>query len=416
MLKHQSWSLRSLPSAASLCTEPGNSKKGTTKDKGENMISTIPEEIVKLPDEDLKKFWASKTLVTFPQRPAFPPRERDPGFSSAGGSNEKSDKESSSSSSSESDSSSDSDEEGDDIKDTRKTKVAFPRRDPILSEERTVKEKTANEQHFPQIRKKDSEKHLHNPTITVSPIKKKGVVFPRQDTISFKDRTVKVNTSRQHIPSSQNARALRDSPRISEPPIKEKEVCQTTDKLLQSELVKHDTKQKSKGAHLKSMDLVINPVEIQTSESQRLTSNQLETSLHEAASSKLSKTQQESMTTQNLTLLSQKESEARKGQDTASQERHAMKVQEELLDDNAPVVETTMMEEIAQETGIQEEEPSIAQEVKTEVETSQEAIDTSTYKNLQHHEYTPFTFVDYDVELSKFRLPQPSSGRASPWH
>lgn len=55
-------------------------------------------------------------------------------------------------------------------------------------------------------------------------------------------------------------------------------------------------------------------------------------------------------------------------------------------------------------------------EAKPTVATPQEDFDTSTYKNLQHHEYTPFTFVDFDVELSKFRLAQPSSGRISPRH
>ncbi|XP_078512501.1 NADH dehydrogenase [ubiquinone] flavoprotein 3, mitochondrial [Lissotriton helveticus] len=46
----------------------------------------------------------------------------------------------------------------------------------------------------------------------------------------------------------------------------------------------------------------------------------------------------------------------------------------------------------------------------------EEVFDNSTYRNLQHHSFTPFTFIDIDVELSKFRLPQPSSGRPSPQH
>uniref|UniRef100_A0A8D0EDU0 NADH-ubiquinone oxidoreductase 9 kDa subunit n=1 Tax=Salvator merianae TaxID=96440 RepID=A0A8D0EDU0_SALMN len=53
---------------------------------------------------------------------------------------------------------------------------------------------------------------------------------------------------------------------------------------------------------------------------------------------------------------------------------------------------------------------------KPPAEMAPEPFDISSYKNLQHHEYTPFTFVDYDVQLSKFRLPQPSSGRLSPRH
>ncbi|EDL97016.1 NADH dehydrogenase (ubiquinone) flavoprotein 3-like, isoform CRA_b [Rattus norvegicus] len=45
-----------------------------------------------------------------------------------------------------------------------------------------------------------------------------------------------------------------------------------------------------------------------------------------------------------------------------------------------------------------------------------ESSDTTTYKNLQHHEYNAFTFLDLNLDLSKFRLPQPSSGRESPRH
>ncbi|GAA6219761.1 NADH dehydrogenase [ubiquinone] flavoprotein 3, mitochondrial isoform X2 [Lates japonicus] len=46
----------------------------------------------------------------------------------------------------------------------------------------------------------------------------------------------------------------------------------------------------------------------------------------------------------------------------------------------------------------------------------EEPFDNSTYKNYQHHSYTPYTFADLDLEMAKFRLPQPSSGRPSPRH
>lgn len=39
----------------------------------------------------------------------------------------------------------------------------------------------------------------------------------------------------------------------------------------------------------------------------------------------------------------------------------------------------------------------------------EEPFDNSTYKNYQHHGYNPYTFADLDVEMAKFRLPQPSS-------
>ncbi|XP_055975538.1 NADH dehydrogenase [ubiquinone] flavoprotein 3, mitochondrial [Sorex fumeus] len=45
-----------------------------------------------------------------------------------------------------------------------------------------------------------------------------------------------------------------------------------------------------------------------------------------------------------------------------------------------------------------------------------EPFDNSTYKNLQHHEYTVYTFLDVNLQLAKQRLPQPSSGRESPRH
>ncbi|XP_062060722.1 NADH dehydrogenase [ubiquinone] flavoprotein 3, mitochondrial isoform X1 [Lepus europaeus] len=45
-----------------------------------------------------------------------------------------------------------------------------------------------------------------------------------------------------------------------------------------------------------------------------------------------------------------------------------------------------------------------------------EPSDSTTYKNLQHHDYTPYTFLDLNLDLSKFRMPQPSSGRESPRH
>lgn len=41
----------------------------------------------------------------------------------------------------------------------------------------------------------------------------------------------------------------------------------------------------------------------------------------------------------------------------------------------------------------------------------EEPLDISTYKNYQHHSYHPFTFADMDVEMAKYRLPQPTANR-----
>ena len=45
-----------------------------------------------------------------------------------------------------------------------------------------------------------------------------------------------------------------------------------------------------------------------------------------------------------------------------------------------------------------------------------EPFDNTSYKNLQHHDYTAYTFLDLNLDLSRFRMPQPSSGRESPRH
>lgn len=48
--------------------------------------------------------------------------------------------------------------------------------------------------------------------------------------------------------------------------------------------------------------------------------------------------------------------------------------------------------------------------------SASEPLDITSYKNVQHHDYTPYTFLDLNLDLFKFRMPQPSSGRESPRH
>ncbi|XP_062982661.1 NADH dehydrogenase [ubiquinone] flavoprotein 3, mitochondrial [Elgaria multicarinata webbii] len=366
----QAWGLRNLPTV-SLCTKPGDSKKASKKNKGETIINSKPDAAVQLADEDLRKFLARKTLVTFPQRAKLPSLEGEPAFSPAGGLSKKSADEESSSSSSESDSSSDSEEEDNTFKDTIKTKVSFPRRNNISSEDRTMKITITSEKHFPSEQVKD--------------------------------------------------KVLEKLP-YTETPIKQKQLYQTIadDKRLRSDLAKRTTKQTPKESHLKSTDLGTKIAESQRPTESRkpteVTSKRLDVSLSEAASSRLPETQpmpQQSVV-QNLTLR-EEESAAKELQKTEMQEKAAV-LQEEVLNGKMPVVETTVKEEIVLDAGVQTEQQNTIQETKPSIETAQETFDNSTYKNLQHHEYTPYTFVDYDVFLSKLRLPQPSSGRLSPSH
>uniref|UniRef100_A0A668T9K3 NADH dehydrogenase [ubiquinone] flavoprotein 3, mitochondrial n=1 Tax=Oreochromis aureus TaxID=47969 RepID=A0A668T9K3_OREAU len=72
--------------------------------------------------------------------------------------------------------------------------------------------------------------------------------------------------------------------------------------------------------------------------------------------------------------------------------------------DLAPIVTETAGEEL-------QTEEAAAAPLEPE-----EPFDNSTYKNYQHHSYNPYTFADLDLQMAKFRLPQPSSGKPSPRH
>ncbi|XP_076975116.1 NADH dehydrogenase [ubiquinone] flavoprotein 3, mitochondrial isoform X1 [Tamandua tetradactyla] len=70
-----------------------------------------------------------------------------------------------------------------------------------------------------------------------------------------------------------------------------------------------------------------------------------------------------------------------------------------------------IIEDSATEVGDQ-----VGTQAMAEAAAPAEPFDISTYKNLQHHEYSTYTFLDLNLNLSKFRMPQPSSGRESPRH
>ncbi|XP_042314324.1 NADH dehydrogenase [ubiquinone] flavoprotein 3, mitochondrial [Sceloporus undulatus] len=344
-------------------------------DEGETITNTKADAALKLADEDLRKFLVRKTLVAFPHRANLPPLEGGPVFSSARDFRKKSEDEgSSSSSSSDSDSSSEDDDGDDDggegFKEIIKTKVSFPRRDPILSGDSTMKVNITSEKNFAQerVKSKQPKKLLYSLKITETPIKQEQFYQEAAD-----------------------------------------------NKLLKSDLEKHAIKQSPKERPLKNTDMGTKIVENQRSA--EITSKQLKASIPEAASSTLSQTKpmlQQGV--QNLTLLNQKASTTNEVQNTEIQ-RTAAVLQEVVLDDRTPVAETTEKEDMVLEAGVQtEQQQSTLQETKPPVEPAQETFDISSYKNLQHHEYTPYTFVDFDVLLSKLRLPQPSSGRLSPRH
>ncbi|XP_068830956.1 NADH dehydrogenase [ubiquinone] flavoprotein 3, mitochondrial isoform X2 [Capricornis sumatraensis] len=110
-----------------------------------------------------------------------------------------------------------------------------------------------------------------------------------------------------------------------------------------------------------------------------------------------------------------------------------LKAEEEILEDQlpmenlkpAPVQNKDVLDEkpavlklekgrIMEDSAAQVEGQDHTQEPASAAPT--EPFDNTTYKNLQHHDYSTYTFLDLNLDLSKFRMPQPSSGRESPRH
>ncbi|XP_067401296.1 NADH dehydrogenase [ubiquinone] flavoprotein 3, mitochondrial isoform X2 [Emydura macquarii macquarii] len=403
-LQLEAWGLRSVSPSLSLCTKSEGSKRGpknnvvapqeSTKllatktavefpkklfpsshppsgNKGETKTtaSTSPDEALKLTDEDVRKFLSRKTLVAFPERVTLSSLEGKASITTRGGLSKKLAEEESSSSS-ESDSSSDSDEESA-SEVAIKTRVEFPRQEPFFFETRTAKVMTSPEESLSQKR------------------------------------------DREYIPKKKPYR-----PEIETPHIKQMKSGKTaTDN---SKILKLETKEPAMKHSPKETNLQRSVSKTQIEESQKLTEVKLKESRHLAETSigaaaaqlKVPPLPHQDME-HKLTLLRWEETKTREVQETEVQERNTPKLQEEFLKDTTLMVNTTTEEEMLQETGAQTEEQAAIQETKTAAASSQEEFDNSTYRNLQHHEYNMYTFVDFDVELSKFRQPQPSSGRLS---
>lgn len=143
-------------------------------DKGESISSTTLKEAAESA-EDTSMPMPRKTQVAFPQRGVVSSREEEnlttPG---RGGGLRKKLAEEQSSSSSESDSSSDSEDENvGDSKVAPKTKVEFPRRDPVFSENIAVKTSMLAKEKLSQksLKEYGIKKLPRKPEIDVSPVK-----------------------------------------------------------------------------------------------------------------------------------------------------------------------------------------------------------------------------------------------------
>ncbi|XP_075398377.1 NADH dehydrogenase [ubiquinone] flavoprotein 3, mitochondrial isoform X2 [Tenrec ecaudatus] len=88
---------------------------------------------------------------------------------------------------------------------------------------------------------------------------------------------------------------------------------------------------------------------------------------------------------------------------------------EDAFDDKIAVLNSEAPSERLQDSTTQSADPDRIQEAEPAAAPAK-PFDNTTYKNLQHHDYNEYTFLDLNLDLSKFRMPQPSSGRESPRH
>ncbi|KAM7128474.1 NADH dehydrogenase [ubiquinone] flavoprotein 3, mitochondrial isoform 1-T1 [Ciconia maguari] len=350
-----------------------------SSNKGESVSSTNLEEASKPSAEDMRMFMSRKTVVAFPQRVVVSSLEEESLSTPAtegGLRKELAEEETSSSSSSDSDSGSDSEEENYDNDDSEvaiKTKVEFPRRDSIFSENIAVKASMLAKENLSQKSHKEyvAKKKPCKTETDVSPIKQ----------FAFSKTSVSHETSKSKARDPKVKSAPKEADRqklVLEPHVVESQ--DLTDVTHKSDYLE----EKSIGTQVAAIQLKASLV-TQEDKKQKLVSRGEEKKVKEA-------------------------------QESEAEEVTAPKLEEETSESTMLVMSTTAKEETIQEAGVQAGESSTIEETTAAAEPAPEEFDNSTYKNLQHHEYNIYTFVDSVVVLSKFRQPQPSSGRPSPRH
>ncbi|PKU36448.1 nadh dehydrogenase [Limosa lapponica baueri] len=339
--------------------------------KGESISSTNLEEASKPSGEDMRMFMSRKTVVGFPQRVVGSSLKEENLTTPAterGLRKELVEEETSSSSSSDSDSEEENDVDASEV--AIKTKVEFPRRDSIFSDI-AVKASMLAKENFPQKSHKENgaKKKPCKREHDVSPVKQ--VTFSKtsvsHETSKSKAREPKVKST----PKEANRQKL-----VLEPYMIESQ--DLTDITQKSDYLE----EKSIGTQVAAIQLKASSV-TREDKKQKLASRGKEKKVKEAQESESEVTVPKLEETSESTML---------------------------------VMGTTAKEETIQEAGVQAGEKSTIEEATKAAEPAPEEFDNSTYKNLQHHEYNIYTFVDSVAVLSKFRQPQPSSGRPSPRH
>ncbi|XP_008561407.1 PREDICTED: NADH dehydrogenase [ubiquinone] flavoprotein 3, mitochondrial isoform X1 [Galeopterus variegatus] len=383
--------------------------------KGGMVASPRPDDSMVFTNEGLPKFLSRKTLVEFPQKVSSPLGKQGSDSEAHREGQEVRDDSSSSSSSS---SDSESDEEGDipeaDPRVVSKGKGGFPKPDASRYSEKQAPQVVKSAKEKTWLQKPDMDlaypENHHQP-------KKKGTTIK-----TLGDR--KDATPKTTIPKSQIDECLKQN-------VKEKRL----QKILRSEEIDEERQRpfEVKGIlpnHTKpglSAQQSGSPVPTLLAEEARA-GGQPQATPPGAGEGQLGKQVPEP----NWKVASPLFQKENLGKQVV--EGH-LKATEEILEDQVPVrnLETVPVEnedvfnektavlrleekgERGEDSATHMEDPDCTQEAAPTLAPA-EPSDTTTYKNLQHHDYTMFTFLDLNLDLSKFRLPQPSTGRESPRH
>ncbi|KFV71365.1 hypothetical protein N307_05572 [Dryobates pubescens] len=317
-------------------------------------------------------FMSRKTIVAFPQRTAVSSLEEENVASPAtegGLRKELVEEETSSSSSSDSDSSSDSEEESDDSEVAIKTKPRFPRQDSVFSENIAIKASMLAKENLSQKSQKEyvAKKNPRKTETSMSPVKQ--VTFSKTSVSREMPKSKARDPKVKSTPKEAGRQKLVLEPRV----VESKDLGNVTYK---SDYLE----EKSIGTQVSAIQMKASSV-TQEDKKQKLVSRGEEKKVKEA-------------------------------QKAEAEAAAAPKLQE-TSESTVLVVGTAAKEETIQEAGLQDGERGTTEAAD---KPAPEEFDNSTYKNLQHHEYNIYTFADYIAILSKYRQPQPSSGRPSPRH
>ncbi|KFP95693.1 hypothetical protein N330_04838 [Leptosomus discolor] len=315
-------------------------------------------------------FMSRKTVVAFPRRVVVSSLEEENLTTPAteGGLRKESVEEETSSSSS-SDSDSEEEDYDDDSEVSSKTKAEFPRRDSVFSENIAVKASMLAKENLSQKSHKEyvAKKKPRKTETDLSPIKQ--VRFSKtsvsHETSQSKARDPKVKST----PKEADRQKLGLEPHM----VESQDLTNVTRESAYLE-------EKSIGTQVAAIQLKASSV---TEEDKR------------------------------QKLVSREEKKMKEAQESEAGVVTAPKLEEETSESTMLAMGTTAKEETVQEGGVQAGERGT---IEAAGEPAPEELDNSTYQNLQHHEYNIYTFVDSVVVLSKFRQPQPSSGRPSPRH